>query len=421
MGLQLKKENGKVLGWWYADYVRPNGKRTVVNLNVPVEGTPPKSGKVSDRGSADFERSRRAAAAKLDGLRKEGAGARVTKREALRQYVEATGEPLDIPALDALLTARDAEPRKRNRASVAFEKAILREFVDWARERGAVNVMDITLALAKQFLGAVYNPNNPRYAAGTARKIKGLLAIALDRTLPEGVFNPFRHASLRIDTIDGDQQFHREPLRPAEVERLLAVAFAIDPEAHDWIVCALSTGLRRGDVCRLRWDTVDTSAGALRVTTSKTGAELHLPIMPGLADVLARRKAIAAEGDPFVFPEAAALYTQNETAITRRVKKIFARAFSQEPGATMKKDIANLTRKTRAIGKRAASVRDFHALRTTFVTLAISAGIPADILRALTGHSTVDLVIKHYFKPKGTDFAPMLEKALPDVLTKKKP
>ena len=422
MGLQLKKgANGKLVPWWYADYVRQNGQRAVVNLNIPVEGKPPASGRVKDRGNPDFERSRRAAAAALDTLRDEGRKARVTKREALRQYMEATGAPLDIPALDALLTARDGEARKRNRASVAFEKAILREFVDWANGRGVENIMDITLALAREFMGVVYNPQNPRYAAGTARKVKGLLAIALDRTLPEGVFNPFRHTSLRIDTLDGDQQYHREPLRPAEVEKLLAIALETDPEAHDWIVCALSTGLRRGDVCRLKWEAVDTVAGALRVRTHKTGVELSLPIMPGLADVLARRKGIAAEGEAFVFPEAATLYTQNETAITRRVKKIFALAFSQEPGADMKKDIATLTQKTRSIGKRAASVRDFHALRTTFVTLAISNGIPADILRALTGHATVDLVIKHYFKPKGTDFADMLKKALPGVLTTKKP
>ena len=66
----------------------------------------------------------------------------------------------------------------------------------------------------------------------------------------------------------------------------------------------------------------------------------------------------------------------------------------------------------------AASKYDFHCLRTTFVTLAISAGVSADKLRALTGHSTVDTVLKHYFKPKGIDFAEELKAALPDVLTK---
>jgi len=211
-------------------------------------------------------------------------------------------------------------------------------------------------------------------------------------------------------------------MRPEEVEKLLAVAGETDNEARDWIVCALSTGLRRGDVCRLRWEAVDLDAGALRVKTSKTGAMLCLPILPGLAEVLVRRReGIISNDSGFVFPEAAALFESgNDDAITRRVKKVFARAFMEEcAGADVSKaDVARLTRAPATVGTRSTSIRDFHSLRTTFVTLAISAGIPADILRALTGHSTVDLVIKHYFKPKGTDFADMLKKALPAALTR---
>jgi hypothetical protein len=66
MGLQLKRgANRKLVPWWYADYIRQNGQRAVVNLNIPVEGKPPASGRVKDRGTPDFERSRRAAAAAL--------------------------------------------------------------------------------------------------------------------------------------------------------------------------------------------------------------------------------------------------------------------------------------------------------------------------------------------------------------------
>ena len=145
-GLAIKK-NGKILPWWYADYVRANGKRTVVNLNIKMEGSPPKSGKVADQGSPKFEKSRRAAAVKLDELRKEGTGARVTKREALRNYIEQVKEPLDIPALDALLTARAGEAKKRSRESLSGDQAKLLEFVEWAKGRGLKTVMDITLGV----------------------------------------------------------------------------------------------------------------------------------------------------------------------------------------------------------------------------------------------------------------------------------
>ena len=91
--------------------------------------------------------------------------------------------------------------------------------------------------------------------------------------------------------------------------------------------------------------------------------------------------------------------------------------FIQRQAASEKKAIAEVTRTRRAVGKRAASIYDFHALRTTFVTLAISAGMNVDMLRAFTGHATVDIVLKHYFKAKATDFAKELQKTLPKILT----
>ena len=107
MGLQLKKG----CAWWYADIKRPDGKRTVINLNIPIKGKPPASWRVADKGNPDFERSRRSAAAKLDGLRKDCAGARATKRDALHQYVSATGVKPNIPALNTLITAKRASDR----------------------------------------------------------------------------------------------------------------------------------------------------------------------------------------------------------------------------------------------------------------------------------------------------------------------
>ena len=80
-------------------------------------------------------------------------------------------------------------------------------------------------------------------------------------------------------------------------------------------------------------------------------------------------------------------------------------------------DIVLLTRVTRAHGQRAASVRDWHALRTTFVTLALSAGVPMELVRRVTGHTTVDIVLRHYFRPDREHFKTVLAGAMPDVLT----
>jgi integrase len=71
----------------------------------------------------------------------------------------------------------------------------------------------------------------------------------------------------------------------------------------------------------------------------------------------------------------------------------------------------------RAHGKNRASVRDFHSFRTTFVTLALLRGLPIDIVRKITGHQTVDVVTKHYFRPEREQLKAAMQKALPGLLT----
>ena len=71
----------------------------------------------------------------------------------------------------------------------------------------------------------------------------------------------------------------------------------------------------------------------------------------------------------------------------------------------------------RAQGKNRASVRDFHSFRTTFVTLALMRGLPIDLVRKITGHQTVDVVAKHYFRPEREQLKAAMQKVLPGLLT----
>jgi hypothetical protein len=56
-------------------------------------------------------------------------------------------------------------------------------------------------------------------------------------------------------------------------------------------------------------------------------------------------------------------------------------------------------------------------LRTTYVTLALSAGVPVELVRRVTGHATVDIVLENYFRPDREQFKSALNQALPEVLT----
>jgi len=68
-------------------------------------------------------------------------------------------------------------------------------------------------------------------------------------------------------------------------------------------------------------------------------------------------------------------------------------------------------------GERKASVRDFHSFRVTWVTLALTAGVPLELVQKVTGHKTTDIVLKHYFQPGREDFRRALQSAMPKLLT----
>ena len=68
-------------------------------------------------------------------------------------------------------------------------------------------------------------------------------------------------------------------------------------------------------------------------------------------------------------------------------------------------------------GVRKASVRDFHSFRVTWVTLALTAGVPLELVQKVTGHKTTDIVLKHYFQPGREDFRQALQSVMPKLLT----
>jgi len=67
-------------------------------------------------------------------------------------------------------------------------------------------------------------------------------------------------------------------------------------------------------------------------------------------------------------------------------------------------------------GLRRASVRDFHSFRVTWVTLALTAGVPLELVQKVTGHKTTDIVLKHYYQPGREAFRLALNAAMPKLL-----
>ncbi len=136
-------------------------------------------------------------------------------------------------------------------------------------------------------------------------------------------------------------------------------AVLAEPEySRDFLIMALFTGMRRGELSKLRWENVDLKARTLHLPTTKNGDPLNLPLSEFIADLLAERAKNTA-GSPWVFPGPGKAGHLVET----------------------KKFLARVT---------AGSGVEFtmHDLRRTFITIAESLDVPHYALKRLLNHRT---------------------------------
>jgi integrase len=501
MGLQLKVDgDGTCRPHWYGVY-EINKVRRVINLAVPIEGKPPASLRVADSGDSEFERSRKKAQKVLDihvaEDRQKGRADHLTER----LIASKTGQAIEYVKIADLAhrwreLGRETPPSEQYLAAcdAAFER-----FATFAKNATppATNLYAVTSKHAASYVENL----QATYARKTCRDHIKLLRRSFSTFMPIGSINPFasfvgRRGNGETGTI------HRRPFTPEELTTLLKTAQG-DAFLFPLVTAAACTGMRRGDLCRLRWRDFDFKAGVVAVKTSKTGAQVEIPIFPPLQAILSQMKPGSPEA--YVFPEAAHMIEQNPDGLTWRFKVLVAQSFSQpqapehndkcppppqasaeqlraeglaaidrmpegkrrehtrdtflrymagasvrtiakETGlssgsvsgwlsdvsimldkpvvrartdAGLKAAISKHTRVNReeGDGQRAASIRDWHALRATWVTLALSAGVPMELVRRVTGHATVDIVLRYYFHPDREDFKAVLSERMPAVLT----
>jgi integrase len=146
---------------------------------------------------------------------------------------------------------------------------------------------------------------------------------------------------------------------------------------------------------------VDFDVGFVMVKTSKTGEMAEIPLFPVLRAELEKLPRTSE----YVFPEAEEMLRENIHGLTWRFQKALKDAGIKNT------HIANENASQRS------SLKDFHSLRTTWITMALSAGVPMELVRRVTGHSTVEVVLKHYFRPGREAFRNALETAMPKMLT----
>ena len=392
---------------WYGRYA-VDGKRYCVNLGVEIKGKRPDTIKAITDDPL-FEASRGAAKTKLDALIDEARSKQGAVRLIERIYEIKTGTTVKTEKLEKIYEEWEAIPRRREN-SQAYKKqcmATIKRFVTFVsgQSRMVHDISRVTPTLAKDFM--MWEAKRG-VTAKTWNDTLLLLRSVFRHLLPTGATNPFQFIPTRMT-----ETVFRHPFTPEELKEILLAAEK-DPQLKPVIITGVCTALRRGDCCTLKWKDVDLDKRFLNVKTSKTGQTVAIPIFPLLYDEL---KAREGQGGEYVFPEIAAIYQKVPLNITRRVRRVFKTAGFRD--AKDENDVvrgAIHSEREKGKGLVRASLRDFHSFRVTWVTLALTAGVPLEIVQRVTGHQTTDIVLKHYFQPGREAFRTTLQNAMPRLL-----
>ena len=337
MGLKIYRgANGTLRPTWWATVVY-KGQQRSTNLGVAIAGEVPTDEKgnpaLARRGDKAFERSRAAAQRALEKWRRE---MRVNPAELQESAYKAhTGVSLaGVPfakLIDKWLALKRQNAPTAER--VRNTRLTFKRFGDFARnyaeERGrrCETLNDVTPEIA----AAWFEKIKDEFAWATVKDIMHLLSGAFKRWATNGQNNPFSDILLRGNKKAGEEKkrTERKALTDAQFSRLLDCTRE-NERLFPLVVCAAFTGMRLGDVCRLRVADVDLDKGEIDCVTAKAGVRVRIPILSAiLREVLEEGCAVPADGktpSPFVFPWAAWQYAKNRTTIVRAVKPYFARA-----------------------------------------------------------------------------------------------
>ncbi len=398
MALELRLPKSQ---WWYGR-VNFDDRSICKNLGVKIQGTPPKS--LRDLGDPLFERSRTRAQVALEKLQKD-IKSRTTAEELVQTVHEIrTGERIRTLALKKMFDAWVRLPRKRKLSEryTVISKSNFDRFLEFIRKAypKVKLASDIQPGMVRAFLE---NEEARGISPKTYNNKLIFLRSCFEALRKEAglVENPFEGIPTKIEETE-----FRKPFNSEEIS-IIVEASQTDPFIEPIIKAGICTAMRRGDCCLLEWKSVDLDKGFIQVKTSKTGESVQIPIFPMLEEVLAQHSSRESK---YVFPEQARMYEINPDGITYRVKKVLEQAgFSDaEKGSELSKE--------REQGLRRASVRDFHSFRVTWVTIALSSGVPIELVQRVTGHRTTQIVQKHYFQPGAEDFRKALSTNLPSSM-----
>ncbi len=189
-------------------------------------------------------------------------------------------------------------PQKRDRANPK------RQLRWWKRRLGTLSVQDVTradIALARDEL--LTKGAGARKRCGPATTVRYLAALSHVFSV---AINDWQWAD--VNPVKGIRR-PREPrgrdrylLDEERVQLLTACKESKSPDLYDFVMLALSTGMRRGEVESLEWRDIDFARAVITLRDTKNGTRRGIPLRGPIVEILQHRAKTRKQRVGLVFP-----------------------------------------------------------------------------------------------------------------------
>jgi len=242
--------------------------------------------------------------------------------------------------------------------TVSWYSFTLGKVLNWLLENGVTTPDEIQARHIRAYLSEMaVRGMSDSYINNHARAIRTLLRFLHgEKYIPEAVtFQMPTIAEKRLPVLSGE-----------EVKQLVSACWTARDKAL--ILLMVDTGLRRAEVCALNWEDVDISSGLVRVVRGKGGKARSVVVgVTTRRSLLAYRRQLNPETDQPLFQ------TQQGSRLTGNgLRSLLLR-----------------------LGERAGIEVSPHALRRTFATMSLRAGMNLLHLQGLLGHSTIEMTRRY--------------------------
>jgi len=267
-------------------------------------------------------------------------------------------------------------PEKRAGAVITLSELFSR-FLEWARAAHSIQYISDEVQRASLWIDSL---GDVPLGQITREKVMSILQNIAETRSPStanrylAVLRAALNKAVEWDYIEANPcarlKPYKEPpgrvrfLSPEEAEALLAEC-SRHPTLFMFVALALGTGMRRGEIERLRWDDVNLEKGTIRVRDSKTRTARFIPVHQEICEMLAR---LPRDSELVLGPF--------------RHKKAFMAAC------------------------RRAGLEDFHFhdLRHTYASWKVQDGVDLRTVAELLGHKTLAMVMRYaHLSPEHLD------------------